>query len=62
MHYAGDSGRGLQIALNNQTTLVGLVSFGAEAGCQKDYPTVLTFLPPFLDWIHSKIANSDKIL
>jgi secreted trypsin-like serine protease len=50
----GDSGGGLHVDVNNEKILIGIVSFGAEAGCEKDYPTVLTFISPYIAWISSK--------
>lgn len=52
----GDSGGGLTLEDNSETrSVVGIVSFGAELGCEKEYPTVMTFITPYLDWINSHI-------
>ncbi|KAG5678636.1 hypothetical protein PVAND_008292 [Polypedilum vanderplanki] len=54
----GDSGGGLQVTINGENFIVALVSFGAEDGCEKNYPVVFTFLPPYFKWINS-IVNRD---
>ena len=52
----GDSGGGLTLEIENKTkSVVGIVSFGAESGCEKNYPTVMTFITPYLEWIKSHI-------
>lgn len=40
--------------------LIGIVSFGAESGCEKGYPTVMTFITPYIEWIHNKTNISLK--
>lgn len=51
----GDSGGGLEVEIQREIYLIGVVSFGLRDGCQKKSPTVSTFLPPFANWINSKI-------
>jgi secreted trypsin-like serine protease len=38
--------------------LVGIVSFGAAAGCELGYPTVFTRVNNFLSWISSNTGIS----
>jgi secreted trypsin-like serine protease len=40
--------------------LVGIVSFGAAAGCELGYPTVFTRVSSFLNWITSNTGISIK--
>jgi chymotrypsin len=50
----GDSGGGLHLELNGRKVVVGVVSFGAEAGCTLNYPAVYTRVASYLDWIQGK--------
>ncbi|CAO1432879.1 unnamed protein product [Diamesa tonsa] len=51
----GDSGGPLRILRSNGTpVLVGVVSYGAAAGCELNYPAVFTRVHSFLDWIQTK--------
>lgn len=51
----GDSGGPLRILRSNGTpVLAGVVSYGAAAGCELDYPAVFTRVHSFLDWIQAK--------
>lgn len=50
----GDSGGGLHLELNGRKVVVGVVSFGAAAGCTLNYPAVYTKVSSYLDWIQSK--------
>ena len=50
----GDSGGGLTVDLNGRKVVVGVVSFGALAGCTLNYPAVYTRVTSYLDWISSK--------
>lgn len=52
----GDSGGGLHLQLNGRNVLVGIVSFGAAAGCTLNYPAVYTKVTSYLDWIQEKTA------
>jgi secreted trypsin-like serine protease len=40
----------------NERILIGVVSFGLEAGCERNSPTVSTFISPFFNWINSKVG------
>lgn len=53
----GDSGGPLTVEENGRTFLIGLVSFGRKAGCEKGYPAVFTRITSFMTWIekHSDI-------
>ncbi|KAL7052591.1 hypothetical protein ACKWTF_004927 [Chironomus riparius] len=52
----GDSGGGLDVMYEKEKILIGIVSFGLEAGCQQNYPTVSTFISPFYNWINTKVG------
>lgn len=43
--------------MDDERVLIGLVSFGAQSGCEKGYPTVMTFITPFLEWIYESTNN-----
>ncbi|KAL5291026.1 hypothetical protein ACFFRR_010438 [Megaselia abdita] len=48
----GDSGGPL--VLSGTRVQIGLVSFGASTGCQKNVPVVLTRITSYMDWIREK--------
>ncbi|XP_058457025.1 uncharacterized protein LOC131434371 [Malaya genurostris] len=54
----GDSGGPLSANLNNQATLIGIVSYGSTEGCERGSPVVYTRVGYYLDWIshHTRIA------
>jgi len=49
----GDSGGPLVYLLNGVYNQVGIVSFGAAAGCQLGYPAGFTRVTSYLNWIES---------
>jgi secreted trypsin-like serine protease len=50
----GDSGGPLIYQEDDgRYTEVGIVSFGATAGCEKGYPAGFTKVTSYLDWIES---------
>ena len=52
---SGDSGGPLRLLRSDGTiVLAGVVSYGAAAGCELDYPAVFTRVHSFLDWIQAK--------
>lgn len=50
----------MQVNYNDVDILVGIVSFGADAGCEMKYPTVFTFIPPYYNWIAQKLNENLK--
>lgn len=48
----GDSGGPL--VLSGTRVQVGVVSFGASTGCQKNVPVVLTRITSYMNWIHEQ--------
>lgn len=52
----GDSGGPMTIQTKNGLTQVGIVSFGAAAGCERGYPHAYTRITEFLDWIEANSA------
>lgn len=57
----GDSGGPLTANITGQNYVVGIVSFGAEAGCQLGYPAGFTRVTSYLDWIE-RTSMSPKSL
>lgn len=49
----GDSGGPLTVNRDGRDVLVGIVSFGALAGCELGFPTGFVRITYFLDWINS---------
>jgi len=50
----GDSGGALALQESDGlSTQVGIVSFGASAGCELGYPVGFTRVTSYLDWISS---------
>lgn len=49
----GDSGGPLTVKNSGRDVQVGIVSFGSEVGCQRNYPTAFTRLTSFYTWIQS---------
>lgn len=47
----GDSGGPLVLEYAGDRFQIGIVSYGAAAGCEKGYPSVFTRVASFLDWI-----------
>ena len=47
----GDSGGPLVVLKNGQYILVGTVSFGARAGCQRGFPSAYSRVSHFVSWI-----------
>jgi secreted trypsin-like serine protease len=55
----GDSGGPLVYQEDDGNyTQVGIVSFGAAAGCQRGYPVGFTRVPSFLSWISTNTGIS----
>uniref|UniRef100_A0A336M333 CSON011233 protein n=1 Tax=Culicoides sonorensis TaxID=179676 RepID=A0A336M333_CULSO len=54
----GDSGGPQTVVTKNGLTQVGIVSFGASAGCERGYPHAYTRITRFLDWIEANIASA----
>jgi len=54
----GDSGGPLVFLLNGVYNQVGIVSFGAAAGCQLEYPVGFTRVTSYLNWIESNTGIS----
>ena len=55
----GDSGGPLSVRENDGNwTQVGVVSFGAAAGCQRGFPVGLARVTSFLDWISNNTGLS----
>ncbi|KAG5669666.1 hypothetical protein PVAND_017549 [Polypedilum vanderplanki] len=54
---SGDSGGPVTAEIENRRVLVGVVSFGAAAGCTLGYPAVNTRVTSYIDWIDN-IINS----
>ncbi|XP_026730700.1 uncharacterized protein LOC113495898 [Trichoplusia ni] len=50
---SGDSGGPLAVQINGQTTLVGVSSYGAQAGCAAGFPAAFTRVTSFVNWINS---------
>jgi secreted trypsin-like serine protease len=59
---SGDSGGPFTVIANNSTIIVGVVSFGAETGCQLGYPAGFTRVTSYLSWIDSVMNASPKAL
>ncbi|KAL7014981.1 hypothetical protein ACKWTF_016226 [Chironomus riparius] len=59
---SGDSGGPFTVNVNNSTIIVGVVSFGAERGCQLGYPAGFTRVTSYLKWIDSVMNASPKAL
>lgn len=55
----GDSGGPMTIETNSVLTQVGIVSFGAAAGCERGHPHAYTRITEFLDWIGK---NSELVI
>ncbi|CAO1360015.1 unnamed protein product [Diamesa serratosioi] len=51
----GDSGGPLTVSSGGRLVQVGIVSFGASAGCERGFPAAFVRVTSFLDWI---AANS----
>lgn len=49
----GDSGGPLVIEIDDAYTQIGVVSFGAAAGCELGYPDGFARVTSFLDWIET---------
>jgi secreted trypsin-like serine protease len=47
----GDSGGALVTEIDGNYTQIGIVSFGAAAGCELGYPQGFTRVTSYLDWI-----------
>ncbi|XP_021928759.1 brachyurin-like [Zootermopsis nevadensis] len=50
---SGDSGGPLVIEIDDAYTQIGVVSFGAAAGCELGYPDGFARVTSFLDWIET---------
>ncbi|XP_070494002.1 brachyurin-like [Chironomus tepperi] len=59
---SGDSGGPFTVQINGVTTIVGVVSFGAQKGCQKGYPAGFTRVTSFVKWIDSVMNASPKTI
>lgn len=46
----GDSGSGLHVNLEDERTIIGIISFGSET-CATGHPPVMTRITSYLDWI-----------
>lgn len=58
---AGDSGGPLVTEIRTGVkTLVGIISFGAAAGCSKGYPAAFTRVTSFSSWIDANFKNPPK--
>jgi len=55
----GDSGGPMTTVINGRRVLCGIVSFGAAAGCERNYPAVYVRVTSYLDWIQ---ANTGIII
>ena len=53
----GDSGGPLVFAIDGVVRLVGVVSFGHAAGCEKGWPAVYSRVTSYLSWIASVLGN-----
>ncbi|GBP43783.1 Collagenase [Eumeta japonica] len=51
----GDSGGPLAISSGGQNVLIGVVSFGAERGCQLGFPAGFARVTSFLSWIQARL-------
>ncbi|XP_026730235.1 collagenase-like [Trichoplusia ni] len=49
----GDSGGPLAVQINGQSTLVGVTSYGAQAGCAAGFPAAFARVTSFVNWINS---------
>jgi len=47
----GDSGGALAVQVSGVWTQIGVVSFGAAAGCQRGFPVGFARVSSFLTWI-----------
>lgn len=54
----GDSGGPLTITYSGQQVQVGIVSFGSENGCTRNYPTAFARITSFHDWIQTNTGLS----
>jgi secreted trypsin-like serine protease len=54
--FQGDSGGPLVLTRNDVNTQVGIVSFGAEIGCELGFPAAFTRVTSYLSWIQSVIG------
>jgi secreted trypsin-like serine protease len=53
-----DSGGPLESLLGGEYNQVGTVSFGAEAGCELEYPVGFTRVTSYLGWIETNTGVS----
>lgn len=53
---SGDSGGGAFVE-DGGRQVIGIVSFGAAAGCQLGYPVVYTRVTSFISWIDNVIQE-----
>lgn len=51
----GDSGGGLVV----ESVLIGVTSFGADAGCTKGHPVAFARVTSYLDWITETMAENE---
>lgn len=58
----GDSGGPLTAVVDGKTYLVGIVSYGAEAGCTLGYPAGFTRVTSYLTWISQNSGCSGLIV
>jgi secreted trypsin-like serine protease len=49
----GDSGGPLVILIDDTYNLIGIVSFGADTGCEQGSPVAFTRVTSYLSWIAS---------
>lgn len=51
----GDSGGPLTVVVGGTITQIGIVSFGAAAGCHLGHPAAFARVTSFLDWINANM-------
>jgi secreted trypsin-like serine protease len=54
----GDSGGPLVILIDGVYNQVGIVSFGADKGCELELPAAFTRVTSYLSWIESNTGIS----
>ncbi|CAH0625496.1 unnamed protein product [Chrysodeixis includens] len=50
---SGDSGGPLAVQINGQSVLVGVTSYGAQAGCAAGFPAAFARVTSYVNWVSS---------